>query len=301
MIVMLQPPSAEEKSRSPSGPWTENDRTWSALVRARLTNDAPDSRSSRPPLAHARSIDAGGGAHTALSRVESVTVCATSPDRANVAAPAESGLSGAGDSLALGDDVAVVLPSTTEGVGGEIDGSTSPVTVHAVANAAIAATSIALRIAPSLPRPWSVGRTIRTVAHPARARPSGSVPALLAAWIAFVTAIVYVVLIVLQEEGDVLATALVTAWIVGLGSCALVGGLRTTPDRVIPLGAAVGGLFGAAVLSLFSIGALLLIAGFCALIAWIRAGVEASASQNQLGALAGIGAALGFLAIVFVF
>ena len=104
-----------------------------------------------------------------------------------------------------------------------------------------------------------------------------------------------------QEEGDVLATALVTVWIVGLGWCALVGGLRTTPDRVIPLGAAVGGLFGAAVLSLLSIGTLLLIAGICALIAWIRAGVEASASQNQLGALAGIGAALGFLAIVFVF
>jgi hypothetical protein len=135
---------------------------------------------------------------------------------------------------------------------------------------------------------------------PARARPLGSVPALLSACIAFVTAVVYVLVIVAQGDADVLAAALVTAWIVGLGSCALIGGLRTAPDRVIALGAATGGMFGAAVLSLSSIGALLLIAGVCALLAWMRACAEASARQNQLGALAGIGAALGFLAVVFV-
>jgi hypothetical protein len=135
---------------------------------------------------------------------------------------------------------------------------------------------------------------------PARARPVGSLPALLSACIAFVTAVVYVAVIVSQGDVDVLATALVAVWIVGLGSCALIGSLRTAPDRVIPLGAATGGLFGAAVLSLFSIGALLLLAGVFALLAWMRAGVEAAASQNQLGALAGVGAALGFLAVVFV-
>ena len=65
VIVMLHPPSADENSSGPFGPWTANDRTWSALVTARLTNEVPNRRSTRPPFAHARFIDAGGGAHTA--------------------------------------------------------------------------------------------------------------------------------------------------------------------------------------------------------------------------------------------
>ena len=136
------------------------------------------------------------------------------------------------------------------------------------------------------------------MARPARDRPPGSFPALVSAFIAFLIAIVYVVVIVSQGDVDVPAAALVAAWIVGLGVCALFGGLRAGPERVIALGAATGGLFGAAVLALFSIGALLLIAAIFALVAWIRAGVDVPARQNQLGALAGIGTALGFLALV---
>jgi len=58
---------------------------------------------------------------------------------------------------------------------------------------------------------------------------------------------------------------------------------------VILLGVATGGLIGLAIVSLFSIGLLLLVAGVFALVAWMRAGVGASA-RDQL--LAGIGAAV---------
>ena len=84
-----------------------------------------------------------------ISRVESVTVCVESPDRIERRRPCRE--------RALGRDrsrwvtaSSWRLPSTSVGAGGEIVGSTLPVTVHAVANAAIAATSIALRIAQSL-------------------------------------------------------------------------------------------------------------------------------------------------------
>ncbi|HET8766968.1 MAG TPA: hypothetical protein VFM86_06535 [Pedococcus sp.] len=134
----------------------------------------------------------------------------------------------------------------------------------------------------------------------ARARPAGSAPSLLSAGATFVTAAIYVAAIVSQGSVDVVATLAIAAWIVALGACALAGGLRTAPDRVIPIGVATGGLFGAAVLSLFSIGLLLLVAAICALVAWIRAGVEASSSQQALGGILGVVAAVGFLALVAI-
>jgi hypothetical protein len=136
--------------------------------------------------------------------------------------------------------------------------------------------------------------------HPTHVRRAGSVPALISAGVTFATAAVYVGLIVSQGSADVAATVVIAAWILALGACALVGGLRTAPDRVIPIGAATGGLIGAAVLSLFSIGALLLVAGILALLAWIRAGVEASPRQQMLGGVAGVAAALGFFGLVVV-
>jgi hypothetical protein len=98
------------------------------------------------------SIGAGGGAHTAgTSRFVSVTVCVKSPDRMSVAAPDDSELAGPGDPVASGVGLAVGVP-TAPGAGGEMLGSISPVTVHAVAIAANVATAThALRIAPSLP------------------------------------------------------------------------------------------------------------------------------------------------------
>jgi hypothetical protein len=70
---------------------------------------------------------------------------------------------------------------------------------------------------------------------------------------------------------------------------------------VIPLGAATGGLVGAAIVSLFSIGLLLLVGGVFALVAWTRAGVGASSRDQLFGGLAGVVAAMAFLLLVIVF
>lgn len=134
----------------------------------------------------------------------------------------------------------------------------------------------------------------------ARSSPAGWLPALLSAGVTFATAVVYVATIIAQGDGDVVSTAVWAGWIGALGACALVGALRTAPDRVIALGAATGGLLGAAVLSLFSIGALLLLAGICALVGWTRAGASASPRQQLLGGLAGVAAALGFSGLALI-
>jgi phosphate/sulfate permease len=139
---------------------------------------------------------------------------------------------------------------------------------------------------------------MHSMEHHTRARPAGSLPALISAGVAFATASVYVGVIVAQGSADVAQTVVVTVWILALGACALVGGVRTTPDRVIPLGAASGGLIGAAILSLLTMGVLLLVAGILALISWIRSGVEASPRDQVLGGVAGVAAALGFFGLV---
>jgi hypothetical protein len=69
---------------------------------------------------------------------------------------------------------------------------------------------------------------------------------------------------------------------------------------VIPLGIATGGLVGAAIVSLFSIGLLLLMAGVFALVAWMRAGVGASSSDQLLGGIGGAVAAFAFLAVALL-
>ncbi len=132
-----------------------------------------------------------------------------------------------------------------------------------------------------------------------RTRRAGFLPGAIAAALALAAPGVYVGLMIAQEDRDVVAATVITAFISGLGICALVGALRTRPDRVIALGAAAGGLIGAAVVSLLSIGLLLLVAGIFALVAWTRTGVDASPRQQLLAGLAGIGAALGFLLFVF--
>ena len=128
----------------------------------------------------------------------------------------------------------------------------------------------------------------------------GSVPATIAAGITFATVVLYIALIVWQGEADVTSVIVIATYIAGLGACALTGAVRTRPDRVIPLGIASGGLVGAAVVSLFSIGLLLLMAGVFALVAWMRAGVGASARDRLLGGIGGVAAALGFLVLVVV-
>lgn len=136
--------------------------------------------------------------------------------------------------------------------------------------------------------------------RPTRARSDGAVAAILAGIVATGTAALYVGWIVAQGDEDLGSIVLVTVWILGLAACAFAGAVRNAPDRVIPLGAATVGLLGAAVVSLFSIGVLLLIAGISALVAWVRAGSAASRRDQLLAGLAGVGAALGFLAVVLV-
>jgi hypothetical protein len=138
------------------------------------------------------------------------------------------------------------------------------------------------------------------VDRPSSERPAGSLVAIAAAGVALVTAVVYVALIVAQGSAEVARVAVVTALLIALAACALVGGLRRMPDRVIALGAATGGLIGVGVLSLFSIGVLLLVAGGLSLVAWVRAGVEASRRQQLLAALAGVLAAIGQLALLLL-
>jgi hypothetical protein len=134
----------------------------------------------------------------------------------------------------------------------------------------------------------------------ARDRLPGSVSATIAAAITFATCALYVVIIVSQGDVEVVPVTVIAAYVAALGACALAGGLRTDPDRVILLGIATGGLIGAAVVSLFSIGLLLLVAGLFALAAWMRAGVGASARDQLLGGIGGAAAALGFLVVALV-
>jgi hypothetical protein len=135
----------------------------------------------------------------------------------------------------------------------------------------------------------------------AREHLPGFVPATIAAVVAFATAAVYLTVIVSQEETDIIGAVVIAAWIVGLAAAALVGARRARPDRVIPLGVATGGLWGAAIVSLFSIGILLLVAGIFALVAWMRAGVGASSRDLLVAGIGGAAAAAMFLLLVILF
>lgn len=128
----------------------------------------------------------------------------------------------------------------------------------------------------------------------------GSVPSAIAAGVTFATVVLYVAVIVSQGDEDIASVILIASYLAGLGVCALMGAVRTRPDRVIPLGIASGGLIGAAVISLFSIGLLLLVAGVFALVAWMRAGVGASSRDQLLGGIGGAVAAFAFLAVVLL-
>jgi len=128
----------------------------------------------------------------------------------------------------------------------------------------------------------------------------GAGAATVAACLTFATAVVYVAIIVSEGEYDIGGVILITAFIAGLGVAALAGAMRPRRDRVIPLGIASGGLVGAAVVSLFSIGLLLLVAAGFALVAWTRAGVGASSRDQLLGGIGGAIAAFTFLVLVIV-
>lgn len=135
----------------------------------------------------------------------------------------------------------------------------------------------------------------------AAARPPGSVPASIAAGIAFATTAVYLILIVSEGDNEALPVLFFAAYFAGLGACALVGALRTRGDRVVWLGAATGGLIGAGIVAIFSIGLLFLVAGFCAMAAWMRAAAGASGRHQLLAGVAAVGVPLiSFLVVLLV-
>jgi hypothetical protein len=308
-MVTLHSPAVEENSIGPSGPWTVNESALSALVGARLTNDVPDRCScwTAPPL-HVMSIGAGGGAQTAgVSIEERPMLIVMSPDRVTLAAPTTSGLSGPGDPDGVGETVGV--GDAPSGGGGETVSEGPwpiPLVVHAAVRTVRSAPSARVRshvprIPASLPHASRPTRTYAgSVSEAPRERLPGSVPATVAAGLTFATAAVYVAIIISQGDVDIGVMIGVTAYLAGLGVAALAGAIRPRPDRVIPLGIASGGLVGAAVVSLFSIGLLLLVAGVFAVVAWTRAGVGASSRDQLLGGIGGAIAAFAFLLLVIV-
>ncbi len=301
VMVTLHSPAVELNSTGPSGPLTTKVSARSALVSSRLRNDVPVSPSSSAPgPSHVSAIGAGGGAQTAEGpSVGKTTVRVRSPDTSTVATPVASGLSGAGAPLALADG------ADGDGAGGETEGLVpwpTPVELHEVSAAPTTRIVCHRRIAAEpTPRSGPTRTYDPDMTDASEVRPAGSVPASVAAGVAFATTVVYVIVIVSQGEGDVLATILIAAYFAGLGVCALAGARRTGPDRVVPLGAATGGLIGVAIVALFSIGFLFLIGGLFALAAWMRASVGASPRHQVLAAAAAVATPLLFLALVLVF
>jgi hypothetical protein len=133
------------------------------------------------------------------------------------------------------------------------------------------------------------------------ARSPGFVPASIAAGVAFATTAAYLILIVSQGDIDVLPVVAFAAYFAGLGVCALMGAIRAGPDRVVWLGAATGGLIGAGVVAIFSIGLLFLVAGFCAMAAWMRASVGVPPRTQLFAAAVGVVVPIAmFLLVVFL-
>ena len=157
-----------------------------------------------------------------------------------------------------------------------------------------------LRISASLPHALLSARTYdRRMPVPADARAPGVVPASIAAGIAFATTAAYLILIAAQGDIDVVPVLGFAAYFGGLGVCALMGATRRGTDRVVWLGAATGGMIGAGVIAIFSIGLLFLVAGFCAMAAWMRASVGATRRQQLLAGIVAVCLPIGlFLLIV---
>lgn len=159
-----------------------------------------------------------------------------------------------------------------------------------------------LRISPSLLHALPLTGTYASgMRASSEDRLPGSVPATIAAVIAFATTALYLGLISSQGDHDVLPVLSFAAYFGGLGVCALLGAFRVGPDRVVWLGAATGGLIGAGIVAIFSIGLLFLVAGFCALAAWMRASVGVLPRQQVFAAVAAVGVPLSlFLLVVLV-
>ena len=126
----------------------------------------------------------------------------------------------------------------------------------------------------------------------------GSVPATIAAVIAFSACALYIEIIVSQGTAEVGRVVAFAAYFAGLGVCALLGAIRGGTDRVVWLGAATGGLIGAGIVAILSIGLLFLVAGFCAMAAWMRASVDVLPRTQLLAAVAAVGVPVGMSLIL---
>ena len=309
VIVTSHSPAVEVNTTGPSGPVTVNESARSTLVAARLTNEVPERRSScvDGPV-QVMSIGAGGGAQTAGVAIDANdTSIRRSPDKERDAVPVSNGLSGPGDAVGVGDTGEPVGLGDSAGGGGEmLVPWPTPVVLHAAVSTTRRTPSSRVRRVVTIPR--SVPHALRSartydrrMPASADARAPGVVPASIAAGITFVTVGLYIALIVSQGEVELAGVVTIAIYLAGLGACALAGAVRRGPDRVVPLGIATGGLIGAAVVSLFSIGLLLLVAGVFALVAWIGAGVGASRRDQLVGGVGGVAAAFGFLAVALLF
>lgn len=132
----------------------------------------------------------------------------------------------------------------------------------------------------------------------ANERLPGAVPATIAAVIAFSACALYVEIIVSQGTAEVGRVIAFAAYFAGLGVCALLGAIRGGTDRVVWLGAATGGLIGAGIVAIFSIGLLFLLAGLCTMAAWMRASVGVPPRQQLSAGVAAVGVPIGLFLII---
>ena len=305
VTVTAHSPAVEENATAPSGPLTVNESARSVLVIARLTKETPERPSccADGPI-HVMSIGAGGGAQTAGVVIDANdTFIVRSPDKVRVATPVFSALAGPGDPVGVGERVSEGEPSS--GGGGEtLTPWPIPVEVHApVSTVRRAPSTRVLRHVEPIPASLlhalrRTGTYDRHVPAPTNARPPGVVPASVAAGIAFATTVAYLFLIMSQGDLEPVPVLSFAAYFFGLGVCALLGAIRGGSDRVVWLGAATGGLIGAGIIAIFSIGLLFLVAGFCAMAAWMRASVGVPRRQQLLAAAAAVGVPIGLFLII---
>jgi hypothetical protein len=305
VIVTAHSPVVEENTTGPSGPVTVNESSRSGLVVARLTKETPERRSCCADGSfHVMSIGAGGGAQTAGVAIDANgTSIVRSPDSVRVATPVSSALSGPGDPVGVGERVGEGDPSSGGG-GDTLTPWPTPVEVHAAVTTVRRApsTRVLRHVAPIPPSLLHAlrrtGTYDRHVPSPTDARSPGVVPASVAAGIAFATTVAYLVLIMSEGDLEPFPVLSFAAYFAGLGMCALLGAIRGGPDRVVWLGAATGGLIGAGIIAIFSIGLLFLVAGFCTMTAWMRSSVGVPRRQQLFAAVAAVGVPIGLFFII---
>lgn len=119
-----------------------------------------------------------------------------------------------------------------------------------------------------------------------RAQPASRV-GLASALLAGSITVLYLVIIVSQGDADVVSVAVVATSFAALAAAAAIGSTRPSAAERLPwLGASTGGLIGLGVISLITIGLLLLVAGALSAMAWGAATRSTGAGHRRERALA---------------